>query len=567
LPSSLGSEYGPRKHIYEDRQFLYVSSDSVLCESTAETFPRGELPYRLPLLTERLIACNDSAGLVKELDEVLSSNPSWSWNGTPLRRVKRSALKPPDQAPTISSKLHISRFGFRDRTGGRRNLFYQCVDCVCITGVPASHNVEQSRSELDDLVEWANAYREFCRENGVRCTNNRGSTGSAMLRDPRFVGLEPRRKIPEFINETARKHLPGNHYDLRAPVGKQYNAVYLDLESAHHNAAKRATFPSPASLRGRGNIERKAAVSFEGGAKTNTSQPWARFGTTKYEHCIRQHGLFNLSVDFSEIQSDAILPPWARKGSTTKSIWVYSNELELLDEIGARIIGIICCYTSPSIDDSLNRYGEWASEYLSRLPLSKRNWIKPILLSTYGMLAKRSEAYQHSNNLRGRPVRYPTSEGWLEGRLLEANSSKSPQTNNIIARGIIEAEVRKAVINYGRLLQDFGVEPLALYADSLIAPAGFAIPIPDGWTLKTDLTGVIFYNPVSFSSREIEKMPGVDRTADARRARIRQIRASVGQGHRLPSGRLLDPSGDAWDNPTGKRVKRQVRKLRGEIAS
>lgn len=388
------------------------------------------------------------------------------------------------------------------------------MDCVTVTGNTSGHHYS-GQDEIDSLAIFGGRYREFCRHNGFPIVSTRGKIGGAFLRDPRFFG-DGQRKIPAFINETAREHLPGNHYELRGPENTPLSGVYLDITGAHHTAAIATKFPDPSGLRARGKHRSPPESAYVG-------EPWAKPDTPKGKAILRTHGMVLLQCDYRGTSKGAIVHPAAWEASTNRPnyIYAYTNELELLKESGFTISGIEAAWTSGRTSDSLNRYGAYALESLAKTPKEDRPWVKQLYLSTYGMLGKKPSKYQSVSNMGGKVYNWPTPSGWIEAGIKETSKPYVSSTGNVIALGMIQAETRRNVISLARHLQSYGVTILALYADSLIVdPGENALPfLPPEWRVKTNLTNLIFLNRVSFISDEEERLPGISREEHLRNSR------------------------------------------------
>lgn len=235
-------------------------------------------------------------------------------------------------------------------------------------------------------------------------------------------------------------------------------------------------------------------------------------------------------------------------------IFAFTNELDLLRSSGFHIQGIEAAWTSGRKSDSLNKYAQHAIETLASTPEEHKPWIKSLLLSTYGMLGKRPSKYQSVSNLGGKSFDWPTPSGWIEGQIKQTSREFSPSTTNVIALGMIQAETRRNVIELARYLETLGVSVFALYADSLIVnvPSDVrlkgvrgkvtrgTLPIlPPEWRVKSGLTNLRFFNPVSWISDQEERLPGIGREDYLRISRRRAIRARARELGGVESDRWL----------------------------
>lgn len=553
------NEYPARTHTYESRKLLYVSHDKFMAEEDSEIQPRSDLGrYILTRAhsadeTLPVIICNDAASIIYDLDEFFGKYPSFHWRATPLRRIKRGAAKPAESKSAISVHLNPLYCGFKRENGHGRNRYFWFVDCTQVTGNTSGYHYS-GIPEIESLEAFGGAYREFCRDNGMPIVGQRGKVGSAFLRDPRFM-LHSQRRIPQFINEQTREYLPGNHYELRAETDKPYSGVYLDITSAHHEAAKKTEFPDPAGLRARGAAASKQWADSPLTEIDVLREPWARRGTPKFDAVLRTYGLVALRTLYRGTSKGAILHPaaWTASPNRPNLTFAFTNELETLERSGFTIEAIEAAWTSGRTDRTLNRFAEFAIETLQTAPPEHKPWMKSLLLSSYGMLGKRPSKYQSVSNSKGEPFHWPTPNGWIEGKLQQTAKSRSASVTNVIALGMIQAETRQNIIRLAQTLESHGIRILALYADSLIVDAKQTVIrkgvstqfptqlplLPPEWRVKTGLTHLRFLNAVSWVSEEEEKLPGISRETALRESRRSAIRARARELGHEPSEWLM----------------------------
>lgn len=571
------NEYAARTHTYESRNLLCVGNTHFTDEQTGETYTRDNLGSHLLKLAHSeskdlpVIICNDAGSIVYDLAEFFGKYPSFHWRATPLRRVKRGAAQPPEVKPAISIHLNPLYCGFRRENGHGRNRYFWFVDCTQITGNTSGYHYP-GLNETDSLFTFGGAYREFCRDNGMPLAGQRGKVGSAFLRDPRFM-LHSQRRVPQFINEQTRGYLPGNHYELRTEVDKAHNGTYLDITSAHHEAAKKTDFPDPSGLRARGAASSKDWAECPLTEIDPLREPWAKRGTAKFNAVLNTYGLVAVRALYRGTSKDSILHPaaWSASPNRPNLVFAYTNELPLLEKSGFTIEAVEAAWTSGKTDKTLNRYAEFAIETLKSAPEEHKPWMKSLLLSSYGMLGKKPSQYQSVSNLKGEPFHWPTPNGWIEGKLQRTTGkSRSASVTNVIALGMIQAETRRNIIETANYLSSFGVTILALYADSLIVgvtsqdshksrvrrgvyhSAGALPMLPPEWRVKTELTGLRFLNSVSWVSNEEEKLPGISRESHLRESRRAAIRARArSRGLSEPSEWLMAQA--AWNGVEGRR--------------
>ena len=490
----------PRTPYDEQRRIIAVGREGVWTEIHGEVFPREGLPHLLVTHPKSILAVENAPALLKWLNQVFEDNDAWNWRVTPIeRKVYRQHKR---NRPTQTVDAVVNYFGFHYGRG--KSNYHYPIDTL--TFLPGAKGATVS-NRLAELVPWAIDVREFCRENGLKIGSTSGGLAGQLLRDPRFFPT-PRRKIPKATNARAREHLPGNHYELLVPENTTHqNALYLDMKSAHHYAASKVTFPDPNRMYGRGHF-RNPPTEVSG-------EPWAKHGTMKFRNIMRTHGLLLLRVEIPNhfLQTkDVFLPPFLRKPGGSALVYVYSNELPMLEFFRVPVSGIEAAWTASTCSGDLNSYASWASAQASTMDPKRKAWAKPTLLAAYGLLAARPRArefgYRRANS--GVPTTYMTAGGPLDVQALRTSRELESPVVNVILRGMIEAEVRKEVLNLATELKAHGAQVLALYADSVIVSSDSPLPLlPEPWEVKTELTRLTFFNPVSFSADQMTKLPGI----------------------------------------------------------
>jgi hypothetical protein len=166
------------------------------------------------------------------------------------------------------------------------------------------------------------------------------------------------------------------------------------------------------------------------------------------------------------------------------------------------------------------------------------------MLAAYGMLAARpvQREYGYKHTVQGESFTYMTSGGPLTVQRRQQEKFTEAPVVNVIHRGMIEAEVRLQALRLARRFHESGTRVLCVYADSVIIDSTGPVPlIPAPWRIKTPLSRLEFFNPTSFHSVEMTRLPGIPAEGRARIARIRSIRAL---GSWYNGGRKAVASGD-----------------------
>lgn len=511
----------PRRPYSESRPIIVVTPNVFATEEslqTGEVFPRADLPTFLLTTSSSIIACENAPLILRQLDAIFANFPGWAWRVTPVARRKQKGYV--KTRVTETRDVVVNFFGWKYERESRKSAFthyHYPIDTLTFLG---ANGGERPRDPLA-LLEWAVDVRAFAQENELKVSPTSGGLAAQLLRDRRFFP-ENRRKVPRATNDKVRDQLPGNHYELFVEENRtQPSALYLDMTGAHHHAASRVTFCDPNRLYARGKYRTPPPV-IEG-------EPWAKFGTPKYLSTIRTHGLFLLRINVPKHLKSSkgfFPPPFLRQAPGSQLAYVYSNELELIEANGAIVEGIEAAWSSSTACAGLNRYGEWSIEASAAMTPLRKGWAKSTLLAAYGMLAARPQKreFGYRDAVRGEPAVYMTAGGPLDVKVLSTSKEVDSPIANVIARGMIEAEVRRDVLTLARELHDRGCRILALYADSIILSDDSALPLlPGHWRVKSELTRLEFFNPVTFNSDEMVRMPGIPTREVVDRLRLRRM--------------------------------------------
>lgn len=351
-------------------------------------------------------------------------------------------------------------------------------------------------TETDDVEAAARALVSLAERRGIRPRHSPGAFGSAMLRTSDEWG-ENRQPAPWFISELAREHLPGNYYATRTKYRTVPRAFYVDQQAAHHTVAATTPMPHPERLRARGRLRAVERGHFP---------RW--IGIEKLKEQI---GLLACVVECRSLAAseEHLYPQWARIPGR-RNVWIWTPELRLLNA-KVQLLHVSAALTSYKLDTALWEYAEWAMEQLARE--DKHSAIKPALLAAYGMLAVRCqrEFTLHTVHNREKPARAEVVTLPLLERVYRSTVKRRrvPSIQNVVARGVIEAEVRTRSIEYARQLEGIGVPVVHIYADGLIAACDNLPFPPNGWRVSATLTDVSAPAPNAIQSRELKRRPGV----------------------------------------------------------
>lgn len=489
----------PRKPRDLTKPIIAITEQRILLES-GEVFPFAELPLVIRSQPSSILVAHHFGAIVRYLDKEFADNPLWQFRASP---VQRAAWAPGRKRKATMRDCTIGYLGFKGENKRKGHYHYPLSPETFI--LKSASELRRDIIDADGavkLMEWAKDVRAFLQKHKLNLSPSSGGIAAQLLKDDKFYPVA-RRKVPRHTNAKAREHLPGNFYKLyEAKEGRgRHRAAYLDQISAHHYAASRLEFPSANTLKRRGRYA------------TLDDKPFAKHGTAKFEELISQYGLFYLAIETPRFfPTDFPLPECLGKTNYGyRRGYFYSNELPYLKQLGVRIRHIIACWTSPDRDHGLNKYSEWAQEEITKASPVSKIWLKPTLLSTYGVLAARPKilefGYKHAKG--GEPKRYPCGSGFLDVEAKASKKMREPLMANVIHRGMVEAETRLTSLTLARDLAKRGYKILAIYADSVFVEAEDLPFLPPPWRIQEFLTNLHFESATHFTSREISKTPGI----------------------------------------------------------
>lgn len=484
---------------------MAIDAGHILLEN-GEVFDRDELARLIAAQPSSILVANHFGSILKELDKKFSENEQWQFRLTP---IERSAWQPnPNKRQAIMKDCVVGYLGFKGKNKKRGHYHYPiCPHTFILKNIhDLRRNEPTTNSTIVRLMNWAKEIRNFLEDNDLRLSPTSGGIAAQMLRDKRFYP-EDRRKVPRITNARSREHLPGNFYKLyEANEGLYgegigtYSAAYLDQINAHHSAARDIVFPNANSLLRKGRYG------------TLEDKSYARSGTKKFEALIREHGLFYLAIEVPQFfPKDFPLPECDVPRGYHRG-YFYSNELRYLNTLGVRVRHIIAAWTSPNQDHGLNRYARWSAKQIEKSDPIEKVWLKPTLLSTYGVLAARPKlmefGFKQAENAI--PKRYACGSGFIDVMAKTTKKLREPLMSNVLHRGMIEAETRLRSLEMARELASEGHIILAIYADSVFVEGSKQLPLlKSPWRLQEFLTGLKFDSATHFSSDQITKTPGI----------------------------------------------------------
>jgi hypothetical protein len=478
---------------------IAVSSVGVLDTETGELSPTIDVEKLLTTEPGGVISGNNLYPYLAALAPEVRKDEGW----TMTVNLQERRIRPLDSKDTrITGKLYVSKLTYRRaKVGGRRNR--RRPPAIKWVVLELGLFIEKPPTDVHEIAAIGHSFIELAERRGIKPRSSPGSFGSAMLRASSKWNKE-RHAAPEFVSEVGRRHLPGNYYALSNEFKRKVpHAYYMDQESSHHKIAASVPLPHPHSLRARG---------FFRATEHDVYRKW----TTDLSLLDGQHGLTCCMVHCGTIphRSEHLYPPWAKERGT-KPRWIWTPELRLLQQGDHRMQFeyVICALTSRFNDDALLEYAEWALEQRKR---TDSKWYKSALLAAYGMLAIRHDRERPVSlfTVHGRPK--PPRATVVELPLLpnvyrsDVKRMKPPAVQNVIARGVIEAETRTRSLEYAKQLEGEGTPVPQIYADGLLA-ALEQVPmfVPEHWRVAAALSDVFSPHPNSIISNELVRLPGI----------------------------------------------------------
>jgi hypothetical protein len=450
-----------------------------------------------------MFVCHNPHRVFQVLHEAFHDDPEWnvrfSVNAGERFYLSDGASKEPKVRTT--KDIRIGFFGFR--TANRTTKYFHPI-CPHDFVNDFREYGNADWPEYIRMYHWGGSIRKWMRKHKLRFTATRGGLAAQLLRDKRFYP-SARRKVPKLTNENARAAMPGNFYAMaekyvpsRENIGTMIPAVYLiDQQNAHHYAAETVELPNANTLFARGRFA------------TLSDAPYVRDKRIGFENLLSEYGLFRVRA-WVPNRWGGMVPPWNNQTELT-NLFLFSNELGMARELGVEIRHISYAWTSRDLDQGLAKYAQWAQREVAESP-EHRGWLKPTLLSAYGILGVRPRQMEMAywQSLSGEPFRYLLGPTPITMKRMRTTKEIQPAIANVIHRGMIEAETRKLSIQLARQLETEGHTVVAIHADAvLVKDEGQQLPLlPPPWRVKDRLTHFKAIDAVSFHSDQVTVMPG-----------------------------------------------------------
>jgi hypothetical protein len=483
-------------------RILAVSTLGVLEADTGEIHTHPTLPILLTNGEGGIIVGNNLYPILAPLAKEIQSDEGW----TMTISVQQQSVRPHDpDEKRKTGKIYINRLTYRAakiREDGARRRPRAIKWVVIEIGL----FIEQPPTGLQALVDIAKTFIDLADRRKINPRPSPGSFGSAMLRaSPQWNAKGKRNPAPWFISKLARDHLPGNYYALSPKAGTANETIpsvyYVDQESSHHKIVNSTPMPDPSRLHARGALRR---------VENDIYPNWIEDVKQLTGHI----GLLCCQVNIGFIPDSLrfMYPPWAHR-SGTHIRWIWTPELRLFqNDHRIHLQHVSCALTSTRPDPALWEYSDFALEQIRRLG-AKAKTVKPALLAAYGMLACKGDPISiYSVHGRKKPPKAEVISLPLLPRVYMSKLDRTnvPSTQNVIARGVIEAETRTRSIEYARQLEAEGLKVAQIYADGiLVATDRMPLLLPEHWRIAAALTRVSSPHPNSIISKELIRLPGI----------------------------------------------------------
>lgn len=479
---------------------------------------RDPLPDRLP---PAIVITDHALDLLGRLEHsAAADSPFWQWQVS----IRAQGAWRPEASAQGRSRGFLTakpvRFGYASRRGGQKRAkarahWYSLIDPAMFCELPGGW----PELNLTDLIEFGTALRAWSNEAGLPVFAGVSSYGSRLLKDARF-NPRWRRKVPAATNRRLRPLLPGNHYQLLARTDQTIARAHkYDQRSAHHHAALTSRFPDADLLDARGWFRRPAPPA---GAPFDRRGP-IRAGSAEWAGLLDHAGAFVIAVNVPELVAiDALtIPPLRTPGRSWQTLT--SVEIQHARQLGVHLLDVWCCWTSPEDDDRLREYAFWAGHELERATGRARQWLKPLLLAAYGMLAVKPSRFRNAWRWAYRgdgAVGFDTSFGTVVGQERSARRDSEAQATNVLWRAIIESRVRLESLTFAQSLRQTGRRPIAIYADAVFTTGHGLESPPAPWAYKGTIHDLSFDSPQRYRAREELRLPGTPRGRDELRSTL-----------------------------------------------
>lgn len=488
----------PRKRGYKPMR-IAVAYDNWIFDQ--DDYWTRDIPGYVYSIPPTIFVIADAGWFLGTLIDAYGDHPDFTFKLTQPEQDRETAR--------ISRTL-ISSFGFyrpispTDQNSVRRKPLrarqHQCWDVHGMTQTTAYSMVGEAKITRENMFRFACDVRAWAQEQNLELRNSLSGYANQLLRDQRFYP-EPRRRVPRQTNERARPHLPGNRVELMVDpdITHAYDVTTIDQRSAHHRIVQTLTLPSADTLYARGYFH----------SPDNAEQYFAHRSDPNYSRTIRLPGMLCVGLHSRPTEHREFRLK-KQDFAGFRKVYLWTNEIEFIESTGSHIEGIYAAWSANTTDTGLAQYGAWAQVEIESATDKRKQWLKPLLHSTYGLLAAKPRAlkfgYRHANSgtpdsfmlgNREIPVMSHTLQAW------------APASANVIQRGLIEAETQLRSLRMAQHLTSQGCTVLHIQTDGIHLLGNLPTNLPGDWKIG-ELTYVQYIDNVSWVAFESSCLPGRD---------------------------------------------------------
>lgn len=487
----------PRRRGYTHRKLIVIIDGQGVTEAGEVV---GNLPVFAATAEPHIWVTMDAAYLYQVMEERFGNCPWYQ-----RRAIDSMDPEMPEGMMGHMSKCRLESFGFdRDRArqlGIRikheaRHVVWDVPRMFSDPHIAADklHNTPTA------LLQFAQDVRGWCKDQDIPLRSTLAGLAGSLLRDERFWP-HLRGSVPKATNERVREHLPGVYHERLYPTHTRVPAaVTIDQRRAYHRAAQEVPTPDPTTLYARGYFN----------DPENAPNLWANRDTDLYRRTLSQPGLVAVRASVLQHNKHASRPPALdRLEKRVDTLYLWTNEVQLCEEQGTHILGIVAAWTSLDADTGLPKYAAWCETQLDQASDYRQFWLKPTLHSLYGLLGARPRIMLTGMRLgKGDPevwgmmgIPMPVRVTRFEGR---------SRTVNVAMLGTLQAEIRARSIRMANELRQRKIQVYHIHADGLHVGTEQLPFLPHTHWTTEPISNLSYEDNVSWLSDERDVLPGRD---------------------------------------------------------
>jgi hypothetical protein len=228
--------------------------------------------------------------------------------------------------------------------------------------------------------------------------------------------------------------------------------------------------------------------------------------------------------------ADPLRHPAVRSGLHYR--WLYHIDIAFLRrQPGVRVVAVAGGIGHHVVDDGLKEHGYWSALRKQEAEGTPRaEWLKPLLLTSYGLFAARpSPRAGASLRAAGEHRPYIGPQGDQVPAVRWTTVERQPQTANLVWLGLIQHWTWVETLTYAQTLRAAGCRVLACYVDSVLIEAGRPWPARNLWCHQATLSHVTLSSEQDLVSDEYVRLPGLTGRERARKEDEIRARAEFSQ--------------------------------------